>query len=111
MPELAQAHAAQEELAVHGVGPAAALAALIAEWTQSRPALLEHVIWYRLPVASAQVKSAVLLAGLNIQGETVVEEPVATRDHSERMLKGYGADLMVEPMADGGRWSESRPLA
>jgi 3-phosphoshikimate 1-carboxyvinyltransferase len=51
---------------------------------------------YRLPVASAQVKSAVLLAGLNTPGITRVIEPVATRDHSERMLKGFGADLSVE---------------
>ncbi len=53
-------------------------------------------ITYRLPVASAQVKSAVLLAGLNTPGITRVIEPVATRDHSERMLKGFGAELEVE---------------
>ena len=53
-------------------------------------------ITYRLPVASAQVKSAVLLAGLNAPGETRVIEPVPTRDHSERMLKGFGADLRIE---------------
>jgi len=53
-------------------------------------------IEYRLPVASAQVKSAVLLAGLNTPGITTVIEPVATRDHSERMLRGFGADLTVE---------------
>lgn len=53
-------------------------------------------ITYRLPVASAQVKSAVLLAGLNTAGTTTVIEPVPTRDHSERMLKGFGADLEVE---------------
>ncbi|RVT94934.1 3-phosphoshikimate 1-carboxyvinyltransferase [Sphingomonas crocodyli] len=53
-------------------------------------------IEYRLPVASAQVKSAVLLAGLNTAGITRVIEPVPTRDHSERMLKGFGADLSVE---------------
>ncbi|WP_337192887.1 3-phosphoshikimate 1-carboxyvinyltransferase [Alteraurantiacibacter buctensis] len=52
-------------------------------------------ISYRLPVASAQVKSAVLLAGLNTAGTTTVIEPVPTRDHSERMLKGFGADLTV----------------
>jgi 3-phosphoshikimate 1-carboxyvinyltransferase len=45
-----------------------------------------------LPVASAQVKSAVLLAGLNTAGITTVIEPVPTRDHTERMLKGFGAD-------------------
>jgi 3-phosphoshikimate 1-carboxyvinyltransferase len=53
-------------------------------------------IEYRLPVASAQVKSAVLLAGLNIAGITTVIEPVPTRDHSERMLRGFGADLDIE---------------
>ncbi len=52
-------------------------------------------ITYRLPVASAQVKSAVLLAALNTHGTTSVIEPVPTRDHSERMLKGFGADLNV----------------
>lgn len=52
-------------------------------------------ITYRLPVASAQVKSAVLLAGLNTAGITRVIEPVPTRDHSERMLRGFGARLEV----------------
>ena len=58
---------------------------------------------YRLPVASAQVKSAILLAGLNTPGITRVVEPIPTRDHSERMLKGFGADLNVEVEADGTR--------
>ncbi|OYX46297.1 MAG: 3-phosphoshikimate 1-carboxyvinyltransferase [Sphingomonadales bacterium 32-64-22] len=53
-------------------------------------------IAYRLPVASAQVKSAVLLAGLNTPGITTVIEPVPTRDHTERMLTGFGAELWVE---------------
>ena len=53
-------------------------------------------IEYCLPVASAQVKSAVLLAGLNTPGITTVIEPVPTRDHSERMLRGFGAELTVE---------------
>jgi len=57
-------------------------------------------IAYRLPVASAQVKSAVLLAGLNTPGLTRVEEPVPTRDHSERMLAGFGAELTVEQGTD-----------
>ncbi|QSR15710.1 3-phosphoshikimate 1-carboxyvinyltransferase [Novosphingobium sp. KA1] len=60
-------------------------------------------ITYRLPVASAQVKSAILLAGLNTPGTTTVIEPVPTRDHSERMLKGFGADLTVTVEADGTR--------
>lgn len=50
-------------------------------------------IEYRLPVASAQVKSAILLAGLNTPGFTRVVEPVPTRDHSERMLAGFGAEV------------------
>lgn len=60
-------------------------------------------IEYRLPVASAQVKSAILLAALNTPGITTVIEPIPTRDHSERMLKGFGADLTVEVEADGTR--------
>ncbi|MFN3988985.1 MAG: 3-phosphoshikimate 1-carboxyvinyltransferase [Erythrobacter sp.] len=56
-------------------------------------------ISYRLPVASAQVKSAVLLAGLNTPGITTVIEPIATRDHSERMLRGFGADISIEEVA------------
>ncbi|RGP38553.1 3-phosphoshikimate 1-carboxyvinyltransferase [Pseudotabrizicola alkalilacus] len=56
---------------------------------------------YTLPVASAQVKSAVLLAGLNAPGETVVIEREPTRDHSERMLLGFGAELSVEHTAEG----------
>ena len=58
-------------------------------------------IEYRLPVASAQVKSAILLAGLNTAGETTVIEPHATRDHTERMLRHFGADVRVDS-ADGG---------
>lgn len=60
-------------------------------------------ITYRLPVASAQVKSAILLAALNTPGITTVIEPVPTRDHSERMLRGFGADIDVEEEADGTR--------
>lgn len=56
---------------------------------------------YVVPVPSAQVKSAVLLAGLNAPGETVVIEREATRDHSERMLRGFGAEIVVEPGAEG----------
>ncbi len=50
---------------------------------------------YTLPMPSAQVKSAVLLAGLNAPGETVVREAEATRDHTERMLAGFGAEVMT----------------
>src|SRR3546814_7799140 len=58
---------------------------------------------YILPMASAKIKSAVLLAGLNTPGITEVIEPVPTRDHSERMLQGFGAELSVETEADGTR--------
>jgi 3-phosphoshikimate 1-carboxyvinyltransferase len=54
-----------------------------------------HGITWRPEVASAQVKSAILLAGLLAEGETVVEEPAATRDHTERMLRGFGARVDV----------------
>ncbi|HEY1299462.1 MAG TPA: 3-phosphoshikimate 1-carboxyvinyltransferase [Stellaceae bacterium] len=60
-------------------------------------------IEYRLPVPSAQVKSAVLLAGLNTPGETTVVEPQPTRDHTELMLRHFGAQVSVEPGADGRR--------
>ncbi|MBK5566793.1 3-phosphoshikimate 1-carboxyvinyltransferase [Ensifer sp. SSB1] len=60
-------------------------------------------ITYRVPVASAQVKSAVLLAGLNAPGITTVIEPVMTRDHTERMLRGFGAELSMETDATGVR--------
>ncbi len=56
---------------------------------------------YTVPVPSAQVKSAVLLAGLNAPGQTVVIEKEATRDHTERMLRGFGAELTVEQTAQG----------
>jgi 3-phosphoshikimate 1-carboxyvinyltransferase len=60
-------------------------------------------ITYRVPMASAQVKSAVLLAGLNTAGITTVIEPVMTRDHTEKMLQGFGANLSVETDERGVR--------
>lgn len=60
-------------------------------------------ITYRVPMASAQVKSAVLLAGLNTPGITTVLEPVMTRDHTEKMLKGFGAKIEVDTDANGLR--------
>jgi 3-phosphoshikimate 1-carboxyvinyltransferase len=60
-------------------------------------------ILYDLPVASAQVKSAVLLAGLHAPGRTTVVEPMATRDHTERMLIHFGAELVVKDEDDGRR--------
>lgn len=56
---------------------------------------------YTVPVPSAQVKSAVLLAGLNAPGQTVVIEKEATRDHTERMLQGFGAELSVAETEEG----------
>lgn len=67
-------------------------------------AVTPNPITYRVPMASAQVKSAVLLAGLNTPGITTVIEPVMTRDHTEKMLVGFGADLEVETDADGVRY-------
>jgi 3-phosphoshikimate 1-carboxyvinyltransferase len=64
-------------------------------------AALPLPIRYVLPVASAQVKSAVLLAGLNTPGRTTVVEKVATRDHSERMLAGFGAQLDIKDTPAG----------
>jgi 3-phosphoshikimate 1-carboxyvinyltransferase len=61
---------------------------------QGRPL---HGITYELPVASAQVKSAILLAGLNAEGETTVVEPVPTRDHTESLLELAGARVLRRP--------------
>lgn len=58
---------------------------------------------YDVPVPSAQVKSSVLFAGLNTPGITTVTEREATRDHTENMLKAFGADLDVQTATDGGR--------
>ena len=60
-------------------------------------------IVYEPPAASAQLKSAVLLAGLGAPGETVVIEKEATRDHTERMLRHFGAEVTVTPHGDHGR--------
>ena len=60
-------------------------------------------IEYTLPVASAQVKSAILLAGLAAAGETTIIEPKPTRDHTETMLRHFGAQVRVEAAAVGGR--------
>jgi 3-phosphoshikimate 1-carboxyvinyltransferase len=54
-------------------------------------------IHYHSPIASAQVKSCILLAGLNTEGKITVTEPALSRDHSERMLRAYGAELTVDP--------------
>ncbi len=54
-------------------------------------------IHYHSPIASAQVKSCILLAGLMTEGETTVTEPALSRDHSERMLRAFGAQLSIDP--------------
>ena len=64
-------------------------------------------ITYETPAASAQIKSAVLLAGLNSPGVTTVVEREATRDHTERMLRHFGAEVSVEP--DGRARPQDRP--
>lgn len=63
---------------------------------------LRHIA-YRLPEPSAQVKSAVLLAGLHAEGGAEVIEAEATRDHTERMLRGFGAEVLVSDGAEGRR--------
>ena len=74
-------------------------------------------ITYRLPVASAQVKSAILLAGLNAPGVTTVIEPEPTRDHTERMLRHFGATVTTERIEGGAhrrldhRRARARPAA
>jgi 3-phosphoshikimate 1-carboxyvinyltransferase len=60
-------------------------------------------VTYELPVPSAQVKSAVLLAGLNAPGETTIIEPEATRDHTERMLRHFGAEVTITSAGKAGR--------
>ncbi|MEE9452771.1 MAG: 3-phosphoshikimate 1-carboxyvinyltransferase [Paracoccaceae bacterium] len=60
-----------------------------------------QAVTYTTPMPSAQVKSAVLLAGLNVAGDTVVIEHEATRDHTERMLAGFGADITTKITGQG----------
>jgi 3-phosphoshikimate 1-carboxyvinyltransferase len=72
-----------------------------------------NAIHYKLPVASAQVKSCVLLAGLYADGETTVEEPVVTRDHTEIALRELGADITLMPRivkVNGGAPLKARDL-
>jgi len=74
---------------------------------EGKPPLLVHggqklkAIHYDMPMASAQVKSCVLLAGLYAEGETSVTEPEVTRDHTERMLRGFGYEVKVKKEAAG----------
>lgn len=66
-----------------------------------RGCVTDSPLSYRMPVASAQLKSALLLSGLRKKSTTTVYEPVACRDHTERMLKAFGADIRVEKDATG----------
>lgn len=54
-------------------------------------------IHYQSPIASAQVKSCILLAGLMVEGKMTVTEPALSRDHSERMLRAFGAEIVIDP--------------
>jgi 3-phosphoshikimate 1-carboxyvinyltransferase len=70
-------------------------------------------IEYDMPVASAQVKSCLLLAGLYAAGETIVREPAPTRDHSERMLRGFGCEVLsnnAEIRISGNQFLTARDL-
>jgi 3-phosphoshikimate 1-carboxyvinyltransferase len=90
-----------DPLALFGRGPTGAGRAVADDaGRRGRPVPVR----YTVPVPSAQVKSAVLLAGLNAPGETVVIEQEATRDHTERMLAGFGAEI------DGGDTGEGRVI-
>lgn len=68
-----------------------------------RGAAKPNPVNYRVPMASAQVKSCVLLAGLVIPGTTTVIEPIMTRDHTEKMLQGFGADISIKTDEEGVR--------
>ena len=73
-----------------------------------------HGITYRVPVPSAQVKSAVLLAGLHAEGNTSVTEPAQTRDHTERALAAFGFGVEIDGLTvsvTGGRSASGLPLA
>jgi len=65
---------------------------------------------YTPPHASAQVKSAILLAGLNTHGVTTVNEPTLSRDHTENMLKAFGAEVTVKPQGEGQKVSVKGPV-
>src|SRR5690242_8052040 len=75
------------------------------EATDGKPPLKIHgasqpkAITYKLPVASAQVKSAILFAGLNAEGETTVIETSPSRDHTERLFNGFGVPVKTNDLA------------
>jgi 3-phosphoshikimate 1-carboxyvinyltransferase len=94
------------------IGPLTEMGAEISATDGHAPLVIQgnnplRSIEFRLPVASAQLKSCVLLAGLFARTETIVVEPVPTRDHTERMLRGFGVDVRIEQDLDGRRISVS----
>jgi 3-phosphoshikimate 1-carboxyvinyltransferase len=100
------------------IAPLTQMGAHIEAVEEQFPPLLIHggplrAIDYNLPVASAQVKSCILLAGLYADGETVVREPVATRDHTEIALRELGAEITIQPRTArirGGAHLTAKPL-
>jgi 3-phosphoshikimate 1-carboxyvinyltransferase len=68
-----------------------------------------HAATWRSPVASAQIKSAILFAGLGVDGESVVRSPAASRDHTERMLRAGGVSITTEIGSDGSETVRLRP--
>ena len=93
-----------------------ALMGAVIESTGGRPPFTVEArsltaIDYTLPVASAQLKSALLIAGLIADGETVIRETPASRDHTERMLVEQGVDLTVDQLEQGGRIVRLKPVA
>lgn len=92
--------------------PLADMGALIETTSAGTPPLVLHAghplngIEYTCPIASAQVKSCLLLAGLHASGTTTVHEPAVTRDHTERMLRGFGVEVNVDGLTasvEGGQ--------
>ena len=100
------------------ITPLMQMGARIEATDEQFPPLIIHggplrAIDYHLPVASAQVKSCILLAGLYADGETVVREPVTTRDHTEIALRELGAEVIIQPRAvrvKGGAQLTAKPL-
>lgn len=101
------------------VDPLKLMGANVSTTNDGTPPLTLHggeilsAIEYTTPMASAQVKSCVLLAGLHAQGRTIVHEPGVTRDHTERMLRGFGVDVKTDGLTvsiDGGQSLQATTL-
>jgi 3-phosphoshikimate 1-carboxyvinyltransferase len=89
-----------EPLRLFGAEYSAREGGLMPVWLKGapRPLAIDHEV----AMASAQVKSALLLAALNAPGRSRITQSALTRDHTERMLKAFGADISIEPLAEGG---------